>query len=119
MSNDTPRAAFSRKEWQKNTQFHPLSESEVLRLVGEAVGQFKGLERPLVLLDLDSTLYEVGPRTLQIIQEWIPTYSHKLPFELRMALETLPPEKVGYSLKDTLSNLGFPVVTEAMESLVQ
>ena len=28
---------------------------------------------PLVLLDLDSTLYEVGPRTYQILREWVET----------------------------------------------
>lgn len=117
MNNHPSGTGVSRKEWQKLTHFHPLSESEVLSMVAASVSRFKGTERPIVLLDLDSTLYEVAPRTLQIIQEWLPTYSHHIPLELKMALENLVPEKVGYSLKDTLANLGFPVVTREMETL--
>lgn len=108
---------LSRKQWQESTHFHPLSEAEVLEMVTETVSRFKGARRPYVLLDLDSTLYEVGPRTLKIIQDWIPHYSSKLPIELKAALENMIPDQVGYSLKDTLSNLGFPVVTRELETI--
>ncbi|MFM8269769.1 MAG: HAD family acid phosphatase, partial [Pseudomonadota bacterium] len=117
MTNNHSGASLSRKQWQESTHFHPLSDREVLELVSEKISRFKSIQRPLVLLDLDSTLYEVGPRTLKIIQEWIPTYSNRLPVELKSALENLVPEQVGYSLKDTFANLGFPVVTQELEIL--
>jgi len=118
MSNNTSGVIFSRKQWQESTHFHPLSEGEVLSLVTETISRFKSAQRPLVLLDLDSTLYEVGPRTLRIIQEWIPTYSNRLPLEIKMALENLVPSQVGYSLKDTFANLGFPVATRELETIL-
>ncbi|NBX77142.1 MAG: HAD family hydrolase [Proteobacteria bacterium] len=117
MSNDSAGTFFSRKQWQESTHFHPLSEPEVLSLVAQTIVRFKSALRPLVLLDLDSTLYEVGPRTLRIIQEWLPSYSNKLPLDLKLALENLAPEQVGYSLKDTFANLGFPVATRELETI--
>jgi hypothetical protein len=117
MSTTPPGTFFSRKEWQESTHFHPLSEGEVLSMVAETIGRFKSSLRPVILLDLDSTLYEVGPRTLRIIQEWLPTYSNKLPLDLKIALENLAPGQVGYSLKDTFANLGFPVATRELETI--
>lgn len=107
---------FSRKEWQKVSHFHPVAENDVLKLIADRVTQFNRTGKPLVLLDLDSTLYEVGPRTLMILKDWL-SHSPALPVDLKTALENLTPGQIGYSIRDTLSNLGFPVVTKELENI--
>ncbi len=71
---------LTRDQWIAACHFHDLSEREVLREIGRRVGNARDraaeghhLAHPLVLLDLDSTLYEVGPRTHQILLEWTET----------------------------------------------
>lgn len=114
--SDTNSNLLSRKKWQSASHFHPLTEKDVLGFISDRVGQFKGARRPLVLLDLDSTLYEVGPRSLAIFEEWL-RESPEIPGDLRMALKNLAPSQMGYSIKDTLAAIGFPVVTQEMESI--
>ncbi len=101
-----------RQEWISACRFHDLTEAEVLREVGRRVSDLRskaGSNRkahPLVLLDLDSTLYEVGPRTFRIIQEWIADpRSQEFP-KVRQTLSTLLMNQVGYSMKDIFLTLG-------------
>ena len=56
-----------RHEWIKASKFHALDEAQVF---GEIYRRIRELKNSLVLLDLDSTLYEVSPRTHQILKEW-------------------------------------------------
>lgn len=107
---------YSRKEWVEKSQFHNLSDSQVLQRVAEKIKEFKGERRPLVLLDLDSTLYEVAPRTLHIIQEWVAT-SPQIPHELKIKIEALHPRQLGYSIQDTFNSLGFPLVTQEIKKI--
>jgi len=107
---------FSRTQWKEKTHFHLHSEDEVLNLIAKKIQKPQNLGNPLVLLDLDSTLYEVGPRTVAIVQEWLTT-SPTLPQALQQSLASLKPSQLGYSVKDTLSNLGFPVVNSEMERI--
>lgn len=107
---------YSRKKWQEATHFHPKSEKEVLHLISERVSSLKGAKKPLILLDLDSTLYEVGPRTSMIFKESL-AHVNPIPEELRKAIENMAPQSVGYSIKDTLHNLGFPVMSAEMEKV--
>lgn len=116
MSTPPTPGAFSRKQWRENSHFYPYSEKEVLELIARRVQQFKGTQRPLVLLDLDSTLYDVSHRTIAIVQHWLET-SPAIPGELAQALKTLTSSQMGYSVKDTLANLGFPVVTQELEAI--
>ncbi|NQW45252.1 MAG: hypothetical protein HQ462_07605, partial [Deltaproteobacteria bacterium] len=59
---------YARNDWILKSLFHPLSTPDVLDrvvlLVKKHLADTKGKTRPVILLDLDSTLYEVGYRTL-------------------------------------------------------
>lgn len=119
--NDSSRASslsVSRKEWIAACQFHDLTENEVLHEVAERVSELKASaagsreKHPLVLLDLDSTLYEVGPRTFQILKEWQESSESREYPTVRAAIEQLRKEQVGYSIGDTLQALGFDILSE-------
>ncbi len=92
-----------RQEWISSSEFHPLKNEEVLAQVVQWARETKS---PVLLLDLDSTLYEVGPRTFEILKEWMATPSSREFSKVREALEKMKHSHVGYSLKDTFSNLG-------------
>ncbi len=101
-----------RGHWIAASQFHDLTEAEVLREVSKRVAETKaraGAQRqshPLVLFDLDSTLYEVGPRTHQILREWLDSSESAEFPRVREELRGLENQHVGYSLKDTFEALG-------------
>lgn len=96
-----------RSDWKNASQFHDLSEREVLREVSRRVSEVRSHgKKPVVLLDLDSTLYEVGPRTHHIVMEWLKTPEASEFPRVARELRRLKNEHVGYSLKDTFSALG-------------
>jgi phosphoglycolate phosphatase-like HAD superfamily hydrolase len=108
---------LTKVEWLKACHFHDLSEKEVL---DEVAARVISTPNSLVLLDLDSTLYEVAPRSHQILKEWLES-SESSPFpSVRDALSKLRSEHVGYSLKDTFMAIGLsldlPEVQKAWES---
>ena len=100
-----------RSAWIEASHFHELSEVEVLREVSRRVSEVRACatsersSHPLVLLDLDSTLYEVGPRTHQILKEWNATHDALRFSRVHAALSQMLPEHVGYSLRDTFAAL--------------
>jgi hypothetical protein len=95
---------YIRQEWIDASQFHDLTEAEVLREVHQRSGK---VSRPVILLDLDSTLYEVGPRTFQILKEWcVSPESQAFPHLQNQLRNELRNHHVGYSLKDTLRAMG-------------
>jgi len=109
MSKDS-QPHFSRQHWLTQSQFHAQSDAEILTLIVNKVQALAKLgPKPVVLLDLDSTLYEVAPRSFGIIREWI--LSNRPTFAPHMweVLERLQLEHVGYSLNDTLHALGLDV----------
>jgi hypothetical protein len=110
---------YIRNHWKQASQFHDLSELEVLREVAKRVADTHSHgKKPIVLLDLDSTLYEVGPRTHQIIREWMDTPEANQFPNVKRELERLEHEHVGYSLRDTFGAIGLSVsdneVSDAM-----
>jgi len=100
-----------RKDWIAACGFHPLSDGQVLGQVLEWV--CKDLEtrqlRPVLLLDLDSTLYEVGPRSYQILKEWMDSVESRPYGPIRDRLSSMTKADIGYSIADTFSNLGLAV----------
>lgn len=101
-----------RGEWVEACGFHQLTEGGVLGEVAKRVAAVKAKagankqSHPLVLLDLDSTLYEVGPRSHQIIMEWTQS-AQSAPFpKVRETLLKLEEMHVGYSLRDTFHAIG-------------
>lgn len=94
---------IEQKDWKRATQFHSLEEKEVLDEVQRRVSN-SGM--PVVLLDLDSTLYQVEYRSLQILREWS-TSPESLAFsEVRTRMGDLSLSQVGYSVRHTFKNLG-------------
>jgi predicted secreted acid phosphatase len=97
---------LSKTAWLQACHFHDLSEQEVLDQVAERV---KNVKNALVLLDLDSTLYEVGPRTHQILREWLATPESKQYIQVHRELQKLEAAHIGYSIRDTFRAVGLRV----------
>ena len=110
-----------RQDWINHCEFHPLSNREVLmQVIDETKAGLKGKSAtPVLLLDLDSTLYEVGPRTYQILKEWLASPQSGAFKAAREAIALLKPHQVGYSIKDTFANVGLDAqkLSEAQEAL--
>lgn len=98
------------KEWIKACGFAPLNNQQVLLEVRERVKTTS--DRPTVLLDLDSTLYEVGPRSHQILREWLDHPDSAVFHEVKEVLRGLTKDKIGYSIPDTFSRMGLPHAEE-------
>jgi hypothetical protein len=63
-----------------------------------------GGRHPVVLFDLDGTLFDNGPRTWQILVDFAESAGHHA---LRKALDKLPRNNLPYLLKDSLALCGF------------
>jgi hypothetical protein len=100
-----PEVLYSREEWTERSHFESLSDAAVLDKLHSFVVTSRGNSRPVVVLDLDSTLYEVAPRTHAILKQWLGGESH-LGIPILESLEAVSPAEVGYSLGDTFKNAG-------------
>src|SRR4051812_8457756 len=90
------------RHWVNACRFHPHSGAEVLEEVFQrAISQ----KQSWVLLDLDSTLYEVGPRSYQILTDWAKSDQSEIYPYFRKRILEMDPEQIGYSVKDTFRNL--------------
>lgn len=107
---------MARHDWVSSSQFEPLSQSETLQQVLENVREVRTLkDTPYVVIDLDSTLYDVRNRTHQIIQKWIQEVED-LPHEILQRLQKTSPHLIGYSLKDTFRELGLDLNHHRVEN---
>jgi hypothetical protein len=109
-----PRA---RQDWISSCQFRTHSDAEVFQEIFVRISQSK---KPVVLLDLDSTLYEVGPRTFKIMNEWVQSEDGQRFLGVHVALSELKESHIGYSIGDTFQAVGLdryhPSVQEGYES---
>src|ERR1700677_2679428 len=97
---------LGKTEWLKTCHFHDLTQKQVLE---EGANRVRSVKKPLVLLDLDSTLYEVGPRTHEILREWLAS-GECLQFpEVHDVLQRLEAQHIGYSIRDTFAAVGLEV----------
>jgi len=109
-----------RREWIDSCEFHPLTNVEVLHQVHLGIEREKSAGRqPVLLLDLDSTLYHVESRSHQIIREWIEDGESAKHPSMRERLKELLPEHLGYSLTDTLTKFGISVMEPEVEAAVR
>jgi hypothetical protein len=119
MTRHPEAAELIRKAWTDASQFHEISEKEVLERVAKRVSEVKG--NPVVLLDLDSTLYEVGPRTIKILEEWLVEEKSRIPESIQKAFKNFSLAHIGYSVRDTFTALGIelsgPASSEAQAAL--
>jgi hypothetical protein len=107
----------ARQSWIAACEFHPLSVKAVLQRISQQVSDQVNLkERAIVLLDLDSTLYEVGRRTHFILQEWAQSPLASSHPQAQALILQMKHETVGYSIRDTFSNMDL-VESRAIDSL--
>ena len=100
---------YSRETWKNACQFHAHSDE---RILDETLSQIQSESTPVLLLDLDSTLYEVGTRSFQIIREWTQA-PESAPFsQVRDTLVQMSYSQIGYSLEDTFSHLNLDAVQQ-------
>lgn len=113
MSKDAPLSLYARHDWISACRFEDLGEAEILKEVARRISfsQSQSHKSTVVVFDLDSTLYEVAPRTHFIIREWIQS-GHSLPADVFEALTKMKHEEVGYSLMDTFQAVGLDVTQQ-------
>jgi len=97
-----------RQEWIDATDFFAESTGAVLNRVCERVADVVDHGgTPVVVFDLDSTLYEVQPRTFQIIQEYLTSgAAAELPGAVYEGLQSLKMGDLAYSMRDAFTNIG-------------
>lgn len=107
----------AKQDWIGASEFHPLDNGQVLDQVLRRIErERKDGNQPVLLLDLDSTLYEVGPRTLSIVREWRDS-AVSAPFpQVRQLLAQVSMDHIEYSLRDLFQRLG---VTERSEQFAE
>lgn len=99
---------WAREAWIKNSEFHNLTDQALLDSVILDVKQAIAAERrPVVVFDLDSTLFHVAPRTHAILTEWLKTDGSKYP-DLSPQLARFGVKDHGYSLKDLWIKANLP-----------
>jgi len=108
-----------RREWIDSCEFHPLTNREVLRQVHEGIRQeIAKNAQPVLLLDLDSTLYHVESRSHQILKEWVDSPESREFGPLREKIAEINSEHLGYSLVDTFTKFGLSVMDPAVEKVL-
>lgn len=112
---------LSREHWIAACEFAASDDAQVLGEVIERTRRLlSGRERPVVVFDLDSTLYEVKTRTFRILREWIDAHRDSpVAAALVPLMGDLEQAQVGYSLKDTLRAVGASLDSPEVESAMQ
>ncbi len=91
---------YIREEWIKNSEFYQDSNEEVLSKVRARVrAVLEQKKLPIVIFDIDSTLFDVSKRSYEILREWLAhpeTQSFK---ETAAALDSPKPHEFSYSLE--------------------
>jgi len=106
----------SRREWIDSCEFLPLSNVEVLRQVHTAIRNDREKKsQPVLLLDLDSTLYHVESRSHQILKEWLADPESRKFGALRDRIAEIESEHLGYSMLDTFTKFGLSVMEPGVE----
>lgn len=117
MSEKENAPLYSRAEWIAACEFHDLADADVLSAVALRVRDaIAANERPVLLLDLDSTLYDTSPRTHFIVREWAAENETAISPEIRRALQRLASTHVSYSLLDLFAALGLDRNEPAVEA---
>ncbi len=109
-----------RRDWIDSCDFPPLPNAEVLGQVHARIeAEKKAGAQPVLLLDLDSTLYHVESRSHQILKEWIEDPESKNHGPIRDRIAALTPDQIGYSLKDTFGKIGLSLSDEGMDAVLR
>jgi predicted secreted acid phosphatase len=101
---------YIREEWIKNSEFYQDSNEEVLSKVRarvKAVLEQKKL--PIVIFDLDSTLFDVSKRSYEILSEWLSHPETESFSETKLALASPKPHEFLYSLEQLWEGKKIPL----------
>lgn len=91
---------YIRNEWKQKSELTPVTWGDLFQKVLDHPHRIQN-QKSVVIFDLDSTLYNVQPRTFEIIREWRES-SHSKPYNmLREIAHSLSLDDIHYSLKDT------------------
>ena len=82
--------------------YKPELLEEVFKVCEKSVGE---KQQPVVVFDLDSTLFDNAPRNRAIIEEFAESVKDKYP-DFYKAVKAMKNENLAYSLDDTLKNIG-------------
>ena len=107
--------SYHREEWVRACGFSYKTNQEVLDKVLSAVKE-NTREKPVVIMDLDSTVIEVAHRTRKIMLESIGPLSTLLPPIVVEKVSTLHHKQMGFSVGDTLANIGISLSTPEMKA---
>jgi len=92
---------FIRDEWIQNTKFFQDSNEEVLRKVVDRVKTvLEAKKLPIVVFDLDSTLFDVSKRSYEILREWLAHPDTQGFTDTQDVLKGLEPTDLKYSLEE-------------------
>lgn len=117
-TNDSKTAEKIRQDWIDACNFHPLEDHQVLAQVVQWTRETN--PNPTVLLDLDSTLYEVGPRTYRILKEYLAAPASRIVgADARAILDRMEMKQVGYSLHDTFKNIGLDPEAASLKDVLK
>jgi len=90
--------------WVKSVQFQELSAADLLSLAEKSRDMSSSTKKPTWVLDLDSTLFCVGPRIKNIFLEFL--RQHPKPQEhWNRALSHLDPSTQRYNIRETFQNI--------------
>ncbi len=108
---------LARQAWIDACQFERGTNRQILDRVITRIGLHK---RPVVLLDLDHTLYRNALRTRAALLAVLPQMKGRLPEAVHRLVENLEESRMGFSLRDTFRMNGlFPEDPQWQEPLLQ
>jgi hypothetical protein len=92
---------YIRGEWLKHSEFFPHTTEEVLKEVIQRTEKSLAAGRlPVIVFDLDSTLFDVSRRSFEILRDWLQHPETATFTETRERLSDLSPGDMRYSLED-------------------
>ena len=99
---------YSRKEWIKESKFDPVSQFDAFRLIAERTRELRAKgQNPVVIVDLDGTVYDVRPRTLAILNRWADAYGDQPGMRsLDSTIKSINPFHIHYTIKETMESIG-------------
>lgn len=93
---------FTREKWIQNTEFFPETNENVLKkVIHEVEVTLAKKNLPIVVFDLDSTLFDVSKRSYEILKEWLLEPESRQFHETLSQISDITPSDMRYSLQDT------------------
>jgi len=110
----------SASQWVERTRFHADSFGRVrAKTIDSIHAAIADNKRPVVVFDLDDTLFSSAARTVAILQAWVQLPATEVKTEIRRALSGIKLDQVRYSFDETLEQSGLgtsdPDVVEAYD----